>query len=109
MANPFRGEVVLRVDGEDRLMRLTLGALAELEARLECGSLMEVITRFESGEFKVKDMISLLAAGLNGGGWSVTEAEVMRSQIDGGPLVAAQAAARLLKITFTLPQDEEDV
>lgn len=106
MVNPFRGEVVLCVNGERRVMRLTLGALAELEGRLECSSLMEVISRFESSEFRVRDVISLLAAGLNGGGWDITEAELMQSQIDGGPLAAAQAAARLLKATFVLPQDE---
>ena len=31
----------------------------------------------------------------------------MAARIEGGPLAAAQAAARLLKITFTLP-DEDD-
>ena len=29
MANPFRGEVALVVDGEARVMRLTLGALGD--------------------------------------------------------------------------------
>lgn len=106
MANPYRGEVLLRVDGEDRVMRLTLGALAELETRLDCGSLTEVVSRFETGAFKVGDMIGLLTAGLNGGGFTVSEAEVMRSWIDGGPLAAAQAAAKLLKVTFTLPGED---
>lgn len=107
MANPFRGEVELMVDGAPRVMRLTLGALAELEARLRCDSLLEMIARFETGGFKVRDLISLLTAGLNGGGWAVSEAELVASRIDGGPLAAAQAAARLLKITFTLPGEDE--
>ena len=34
-----------------------------------------------------------------------TEAELMQATIEGGPLAAAQAAARLLKITFTLPDE----
>ena len=89
-------------------MRLTLGALAELETKLECGSLLEMISRFESGGFRVSDMISLLTAGLNGGGWRISETELVAHTIDGGPLAAAQAAARLLKITFTLPEDASD-
>ncbi len=109
MANPYRGEVLLRVDGEDRVMRLTLGALAELETRLDCASLTEVVSRFETGDFKVRDMIGLLTAGLNGGGWKVSEAEVMQSRIDGGPLAATQAAAKLLKVTFTLPGEDGGV
>jgi len=107
MANPYRGEVVLTVDGEPRILRLTLGALAELEERLASESLLEMISRFESGSFRVTDMVSLLTAGLKGGGWILSEREFLERHIDGGPLAAAQAAARLLKLTFTLPGSEE--
>jgi Phage tail tube protein, GTA-gp10 len=106
MANPWRGEVALVVDGEPRVMRLTLGALAELEARLESESLVELIARFETGGFRVRDLIALLVAGLNGGGWAVSEAELVAGAIDGGPLAAAEAAARLLKLTFTVPGED---
>lgn len=106
MGNPWRGEVELSVDGEVRVMRLTLAALAELEARLKSESLIDLIGRFESGSFRVRDLIGLLTAGLNGGGWRVTEAELTRARIDGGPLAAARAAARLLKLTFTLPDED---
>lgn len=108
MANPYRGEVTLTVDGAPRVMRLTLGALAELEARLNCDSLLDMISRFETGTFRVRDLISLLTAGLSGGGWRISEADLVEHRIDGGPLAAAQAAARLLKLTFTLPDDEPD-
>lgn len=107
MANPFRGEVELSVDGEPRVMRLTLGALAELEARLKAESLVEMIARFETGGFRVQDLISLIVAGLNGGGWRISESDLLRSRIDGGPVEAAQAAARLLKLTFTIPGEDE--
>ena len=106
MANPWRGEVELTVDGEPRVMRLTLAALAELEARLKSESLIELIERFEAGGFRVRDLIALLAAGLNGGGWRVSEADLVAACIDGGPLAAAQAAAQLLKVTFTLPDED---
>lgn len=39
MANPQRGEVAAVLDGEERVLCLTLGALAELEARLGAGDL----------------------------------------------------------------------
>ena len=107
MANPWRGEVELVVDGEPRVMRLTLAALAELEGRLKSESLVELISRFEAGGFRVRDLIALLAAGLNGGGWKISETELMKARVEGGPLAAAQAAARLLKITFTLPGEDE--
>lgn len=105
MVNPHRGEVALTVDGEPRIMRLTLGALAELETRLESGSLFELISRFESGQFQVRDLICLVTAGLKGGGWDLADGELVNRKIDGGPLAVAQAAALLLKLTFTLPDD----
>jgi hypothetical protein len=106
MANPFRGEVEISIDGEPRLMRLTLGALAELETRLEAESLMEMIARFETGGFQVRDLVALIVAGLNGGGWRISEADLLSRRIDGGPLEAAQAAAKLLKLTFTIPGED---
>jgi hypothetical protein len=106
MSNPWRGEVELVIDGEPRVMRLSLAALAELEARLDSESLIDLIERFETGGFRVRDLIALIVAGLNGGGWRVSEAELVSARIDGGPLAAAEAAARLLKLTFTVPDGE---
>jgi hypothetical protein len=88
-------------------MRLTLAALAELEARLEAESLIELIGRFVTGGFRVRDLIALLTAGLNGGGWRIGEAELVSLSIEGGPLAAAEAAARLLKLTFTVPGEDD--
>ncbi len=108
MANPFRGEVEISIDGEFRTMRLTLGALAELEEKLGCESLLDMISRFETGGFRVTDLVALITAGLKGGGWKIGEGELLKRTIDGGPLAAAQAAARLLKITFTLPGEDDE-
>jgi hypothetical protein len=106
MANPWRGEVELVVDGEPRTMRLTLAALAELEARLQSESLIDLIERFETGGFRVRDLIALLVAGLNGGGWKLSESEFVARRLDGGPIAAAEAAARLLKLTFSVPGED---
>ncbi|SFN89015.1 Phage tail tube protein, GTA-gp10 [Roseovarius lutimaris] len=48
MANPWAGEVALVIDGERQVLKLTLGALAELEAGLEAGSLIDLVDRFET-------------------------------------------------------------
>lgn len=105
MANPWRGEVDIVVDGEPRVMRLSLAALAELEARLGAQSLIEVVERFETGAFRVGDLIAILRAGFGGAGWRVSEEALSSAEIAGGPLEAARAAARLLKLTFALPGD----
>ena len=69
MANPWRGEVALVLDGERQVMRLTLGALAELEAGLGEETLVGLIARYEEGRHSARDVIALLVAGLRGGGW----------------------------------------
>jgi len=104
MANPWAGEVTLVIDGEPRIARLTLGALAELEARLGAGSLVELVARFEDGQFSGRDVLALIAAGLRGGGWTGCEADLMTSEIEGGPLAAARKAAELLARAFALPE-----
>ncbi len=100
MINPHRGEVALKINGEVRTMRLTLGALAALEEGLGTRSLVEMVEAFEQGQFKARDLLLLLWAGLNGGGWEVSFEEVGDASIDGGPLEAARLAARLLALTF---------
>lgn len=100
MINPQRGEIALTVNGETRRMRLSLGALAALEAELEAGSLVDLVERFETGAFRSSELSALIWAGLNGGGWEVGRAAVDEAEIGGGPIAAAKAAARLLEATF---------
>ncbi|MCE8523651.1 gene transfer agent family protein [Ruegeria pomeroyi] len=103
MANPWTGEVALVIDGEQRVLKLTLGALAELEAELESGSLVELVQRFEGGAFSSRDVLALVVAGLRGGGADVSRAQLLRAEIAGGPLAAARAAAEILARAFMLP------
>ena len=100
MINPQRGEVPITVNGEERRMRLTLGALAALETRLGERSLLDMVQMFEGGAFRPSDLLALIWAGLNGGGWAVSFDDVDDCTIDGGPLEAARAGARLLAVTF---------
>lgn len=105
MINPERGEVGLTIDGEERPMRLTLGALAALEARLEIGSLVALVEAFERGNVGSGQLVALLWAGLNGGGWDVSYDRVAAARVDGGPMVAVKAAGQLLRATFAEPAE----
>lgn len=100
MANPQRGEVAIRIDGREQVMRLTLGALAELEVRLEATSLLGLAEKFEGGGVSATELIALLAAGVRGGGGSITEGELAAADIDGGPVGAMKAGLTLLSRTF---------
>lgn len=104
MANPWTGEVALVIDGQRQVLKLTLGALAELEAGLETGTLVDLVERFEGGAFSTRDVLALIVAGLRGGGWQGRPGDLIRAEIAGGPLGAARAAAELLARAFMLPE-----
>lgn len=92
------------IDGKPHVARLTLGALAELEDGLGEASLVGLVERFESSRFASRDVVALLGAGLRGGGATLTDAEVAKAQIKGGPMAAAKAAAELLARAFVVPE-----
>ena len=104
MANPWAGEVELKLDGEPRTLKLTLGALAELEAAMEADSLVELVRRFEEKRFSTRDVVALVVAGLRGGGWRGTAKDLVSVEIEGGPVEAARAAGQLLVHAFALPE-----
>lgn len=104
MANPWTGEVELVLDGQRRTAKLTLGALAELEAALGTGTLVELVERFEAGAFSTRDVLMLVVAGLRGGGWQGTAADLLEADVGGGPVEAARVAAQLLARAFTVPE-----
>ncbi|MDF1854907.1 gene transfer agent family protein [Pseudooceanicola sp.] len=103
MANPWAGEVALVIDGERRVLKLTLGALAELEVALAADSLVALVQRFEAGGFSSRDVMALILAGLRGGGWQGEDGVLMNAEIEGGPMAAARAAAELLARAFVVP------
>lgn len=99
-ANPWRGEVEIEIDGEVIRARLTLGALAELEAGLGAGSLVALADRFEGGAVSARDVLAVLGAGARAGGWGGSDADLAMAEIGGGPLEGARIAAQLLARAF---------
>lgn len=102
MVNPFAGEVEIRLGGQAHVAKLTLGALAELEADLGAESLIALVERFENGRFLARDVLSVLVAGLRGGGWQGGMAEFLALEMEGGPVAAAHLAAQLLARAFRI-------
>ena len=104
MANPWAGEVTLVIDGETRVMKLTLGAWAELEEELRECTLIDLIQRFESGQVSARDVVSLIVAGLRGGGWTGRRSDLLSVDIDGGPIAATKAAGLLIQRAFSFDE-----
>lgn len=76
MANPYRGEAELVLGGKTHVLRLTLGALAELETAFGVEGLSALGARLSAGGLGARDLIRLLAPLLRGGGARLGESEV---------------------------------
>ena len=100
MTNIHRGEIAAEIGGEMRTLCLTLGALAELEARLGAGDLSGLAERFGEGRISARDLTAILGAGLRGGGNQISDDDLARMSVEGGLRGAAEISVRLLKATF---------
>lgn len=109
MINRYRGEAALVVDGQALPMRLTLGALAELEQTFAVDSLPALGERFTGGKLSARDVTRILAAGLRGAGSSVSDDQVAGLAFDGGLNGAIRAAIDLLDATFGDQPGDVDV
>ena len=78
--------------------------MAEMEATMGAESMVDLVARFESGKFSSRDVMALVVAGLRGGGWAGTAADLLKADIEGSAVGAAKAAALLLVRAFTPPK-----
>ena len=100
MANRRRGEIGAVIDGRERTLCLTLGALAELEAAFAADDLVALAARFETGKLSARDIARVIGSGLRGGGEAVSDDEVLAMKIDGGVAGFARLTADLLQVSF---------
>lgn len=100
MSNRRRGEVTALIGGEPRRLRLTLGALAELESALGSGDLAQLGQRLARGALSARDLQVILAAGLRGAGETISDAEAAALPVAGELPAMAAAAVELLALTF---------
>lgn len=99
-ANRQRGEIEAVIDGERRILCMTLGALAELETAFGVDNISALAGRFEGGRVKTRDVMAIIAAGLRGGGNVVDDGDLADCRVEGGIGGAIRLAARLLESAF---------
>ena len=106
MANRHRGEIDAELGGTTWALVLTLGELAELEDAFGAEDLGALTERFASGRLKARDLTRIIAAGLRGGGETVSDEQVATMAVDGGAQGYVRIAAELIAATFGEAQDE---
>jgi hypothetical protein len=89
--NGARGEARVRLAGEERILCLTLGALAEIETGLEIDGLAALAGRMRT--FSARDLSVVLSALLRGGGEMTLAAGLAEAAIDPREAVDAVAQA----------------
>ncbi|OXS99447.1 hypothetical protein B7H23_14940 [Notoacmeibacter marinus] len=100
-ANEQRGEIVAILDGESRRLCLTLGSLAELETAFGVDGLSELAARLSEGRLSASDFMTIIAAGLRGGGDSDADEEAVAAmRCENGIAGFARIVVRLLMATF---------
>lgn len=88
MSNRYRGEVSLILAGERHVLRLSLQALAEIEAAFGAPDLQALGARLAGGKFAARDLVMLLGATIRGGGANLSDAQIA-SKIGAADLPAA--------------------
>ncbi|GGH13906.1 hypothetical protein GCM10007036_12830 [Alsobacter metallidurans] len=101
MPNPHRGDVEAIIGGRRYTLRLTLGALAELEAAFAVENLDALGRRFASGQLGARDLVRLLGAGIRGGGTPLSDEEVAALPLGDGLEPIATAIANMLERCFS--------
>lgn len=99
-ANIRRGEIEAVIDGERRILCLTLGALAELETAFGVDNIADLAKRFAGGGIGAHGIIAILGAALRGGGNLVDDDDVRDMQVEGGVEGAVRLTATLLAGAF---------
>lgn len=100
MANARRGDVAVGIGGETYTLRMTLGALAELEDALAAEDLGGLAARLAEGRLSARDLVSILGAALRGGGHALSDADVAALPLADGVEPLARAAMAALAHAF---------
>jgi hypothetical protein len=100
LANLHRGEISAELDGKAYRLCLTLGALAELEQVFGNDDMLALAERFENGRIRAGDALRVIASGLRGAGYDLSDGEVAAMRCEGGAAGYVDIVARLLAATF---------
>lgn len=100
MVNQSRGEISVELDGRQWTLCLTLGSLSELEAHFRVNDISGLASILSSGNISSKDIMAIIAAGLKGGGYTLSIEDVSEMRHKDGPAGYAKITADLLSASF---------
>ncbi|MCO5730904.1 gene transfer agent family protein [Rhizobium sp. SSA_523] len=102
-ANRRRGEVEAVINGERRILCLTLGALSELETAFGVSDLGALAAHLSAGRLRSGDLVKVMGAGLRGGGNLFADEDLADAYVEGGVAACAALVGDLLELAFGTP------
>ncbi len=90
IANKYKGETLVSINGREYILRLTLGGLAQIETAFAIADFAQFGERFSN--FKAADLIILLAILLEGGQNPLSIEEIKQADINLAAAAGAIAA-----------------
>ena len=100
MANLHRGDVDLNLAGGPMPLRLTLGALAEIETAFGASGLIDLGERLKLGRIGTRDMITILAAAARGAGGRLNDRDFANAVSAADMANCVAALGHLFEQTF---------
>jgi hypothetical protein len=105
-ANPHRGEVSVELGGVTHTARPTYAAILQYEQETGRTS-TELMVRFSTGMFSLKEITSILHACLGAGGYKVPAAQIGEQIVQDGQTEFLKPCALLLRNALTGGKEPE--
>jgi hypothetical protein len=106
MANPHRAECSLELDDRHYVLRLTLQALAEIEAGFAVDGLQALGARLSSSAISTADLVRIAGALIRGGGGVLSD-QAVAAAIEARHIPAIVAAvSRVFALSFPEAADD---
>ncbi len=107
MSNKQRGEITIKgPEDKDYILCLTLGAIAQIEEEIEGIESLADIDQVMGESPKMRDVVTIFVALLNGGGNDVTRKDMMKWKVDFKDLT--KAIGDVFAASGFKDDDEED-
>jgi len=107
MANPFRGELQVKLGDKTYKTRMTVDGCMQAEAA--CGtSLVRIATRLSEGDLTVMDISNVLTPALKGGGNDVDQTKVAKIVYESGLAEGMRVCGEILANVLTAGQANDD-
>jgi hypothetical protein len=105
MANPLKGQILVKLGGKDHTCRLNVDAIISIETELDKG-ILSITQKLSEADVRMGELVCILLHAIRGGGNDVSEKDIKNLIQDAGIVDTCSAVASLLVSTMSDPSSE---